>query len=156
MAVHGTYRDDVTPVNRSKEVSARQVATVLNSFAEPVWVGVCVHVLSCLLQMSVVSLTQRYAHAAAVVDTIFTCNSPHLPLSDIQPVMAQASQISTRYQCEAHSHSCIHMRILYHSQFEPQRVAPQSLHKVHSNTDKLEFSTFGASTRHSKCMSGDT
>jgi hypothetical protein len=64
--------------------------------------------------------------------------------------------ISTRYQCEAHSHSCIHMRILYHSQFEPQRVAPQSLHKVHSNTNQLEFSTFGASTRHSKCMSGDT
>ena len=118
---------------------------------------VCVHVLSCLLQMSVVSLTQRYAHAAAVVvDTIFTCNSPHLPLSGIQPVMAQESQISTRYQCEAHSHSCIHMRILYHSQFEPQRVAPQSLHKVHSNTNQLEFSTFGASTRHSKCMSGDT
>ena len=86
-AVKGTDRDDVTPVYPVKRSFS---ATSRHGIRQLRWacMGVCVHVLSCLLQMFVVSLTQRYAHAAAVVDTTFTCNSPHLPLRGTQPVMA--------------------------------------------------------------------
>ena len=64
MAVQGTDRDDVTPVYLVKRSFS---GTSHHSIRQLRWacmgVCVCVHVLSCLLQMLVVSLTQRYARA---------------------------------------------------------------------------------------------
>ena len=89
----------------SKEVSAGQVTTVLDSFAEPVWV--CVHVLSCLLQMLVVSLTQRYARAYKIhmqqsTSPIVRHPAPHGKPPTLMPrkqVLVFLTLMTTNQQC---------------------------------------------------------
>ena len=106
MAVQGTDRDDVTPVYLVKRSFS---GTSHHSIRQLRWacMGVCVHVLSCLLQMLVVSLTQRYARAYKIhmqqsTSPIVRHPAPHGKPPTLMPrkqVLVFLTLMTTNQQC---------------------------------------------------------